>query len=198
MTPADILTDARYILQDADSAGYRQSNDELLVYVNDGIAEASVLRPDWFQSKRSVTCTPGTVEQSLTFSDAQAILRVIGITGGAALTPFDLAAMDAFNRNWRNDTAAAARQWSKDPGDPLRFYVYPKSPAGQSVDVLIVKNPTSVALNDAIADVPASAKQALVMYVVAKAEMKDDEFVNSGRAVAAYQNFVDIIRGAKA
>lgn len=196
MTANDIITDARYILQDADSAGYRQSNDELLVYVNDGIAEASVLRPEWFQSKRAVVCTPGTVEQSLTFADAQAILNVIGITGGAALTPFDLAAMDAFNRNWRNDTAAAARQWSKDPGDPLRFYIYPKAPAtAQSIDVLYTRNPITLALDTTITDVPASAKPALVQYVVARAESKDDEFVNSGRAVAAYKNFLGLIKG---
>lgn len=196
MTPQAIITDARYILQDADSAGYRQSDDELLVYVNDGIAEASVLRPDWFQSKRAVTCVAGTVEQSLAFSDAQAILRVIGITGGAALTPFDLAAMDAFRPSWKTDTAGAARQWAAYPGDLLKFYIYPKAPAtAQSIDVLYTRNPVTLALADTITDVPESAKPALVQYVVARAESKDDEFVNSSRALAAYKNFIGLIKG---
>jgi hypothetical protein len=196
MTPQSIIDDARYILQDADSAGYRQTDAELLAYVQSGIAEASVLRPDWFQSKRSMVCTVGECEQSLTFADAQAILRVVGVTGGAAMTPFDLAAMDAFNRNWKADTAGPARQWSAYPGDLLKFYIWPKAPAtAQSIDVMYTRNPITLALGDTITDVPQSAQPALVMYVVAKAEMKDDESVNSGRAIAAYQNFIGLIKG---
>lgn len=199
MTPQSIIDDARIILNDTDSGGYRQTDAELLKWVNAGIEETSIIRPEWFQSTQSVLCTAGTVEQSLSFADAQAILRVLGITGGAALTPFDIAAMDAFNRNWRADTSAAARQWSAYPGDVLKFYIYPKAPAtAQSIDVLYTRNPISLALADSITDVPASAKPALVMYVVGKAEMKDDESVNTGRAVAGYQNFVSLIKGASA
>ncbi len=200
MTPQSIIDDARIILNDTDSVGgYRQTDAELLTWVNNGIAEASIIRPEWFQSKRAVTCVAGTVEQSLAFADAQAILRVIGITGGAALTPFDINAMDAFKRDWKNDTAAAARQWSAHPGDLLKFYIYPKAPAtAQSIDVLYTRNPITLALGTTITDVPESAKPALVMYLVALAESKDDEAVNSGRASSAYQSFVSLIKGASA
>lgn len=199
MTPQSIIDAARIILNDTDSVGYRQTDAELLVWVNNGIAEASIIRPEWFQSKRSIPCVAGTVEQSLTFADAQAILRVIGITGGTSMTPFDLSAMDAFNRNWKNDTAAAARQWSAWPGDLLKFYIYPKAPAtAQSIDVLYTRNPITLALGDTITDVPESAKTALVMYVVAMAESKDDESVSSGRVSSAYQGFASLIKGTTA
>lgn len=199
MTPSNIIADARYILNDTDSAGYRQTDVELLAWVNSGMMEISVLRPEWFQTTGHVTCLAGTVEQAIKFSDAQALLRVLCIHDGAALTPFDIAAMDAFNRNWRAGTAGAARQWSAYPGDLLRFYVYPKSPTGeQLLDVLYTRNPTVLASGDTITDVPDSVRPALTDYLVYRAESKDEESVNSGRAVIHYQAFVAKIRGATA
>jgi hypothetical protein len=198
MTPAQIIAEARITLNDTDSVAYRQSDAEMLAYVQDGIAEASVIRPEWFQSNRSMLCATGTVEQSLTFADAQAIVRVLGITGGSVVTPFDMPTLDAFKPAWKTDAAAAARQWSAWPGDILRFYVYPKAPAAQYLDVLYLRNPVTLALGDTITDVPESTRPALVAYTIYRAESKDDEHSVSGRATASYNQFIALIKGASA
>ena len=197
MTPQGIIRTARTILNDNDPGGYRQEDDELVGYINAGLQEVSILRPDLFQAVGHIECAPDTVEQALPFSSAQKLVTVIGVHDGPAVTPFDLNAMQAFNRNWKQATAGEARQWSAHPGDPLRFYLYPKAPADtpQLIDVLYIKNPATVGLTDTITDVPATFESALVDYVIYRAESKDDENVLNQRAAASYSAFVAKVKG---
>lgn len=195
-TPADIITTARGIYNDADSVLYRKADTELLGYLNDGMREISALQPTMFSTVGDFLCTPGECEQAVLLADAQALIKVLSIHGGAALTPFDMATMDAFNPNWRTDTAGAAVQWSRNEGDPLRFYIWPKAPATpQTIDVLYVRNPAVLALTDPITEIPQGWMPALASYVVWKAEMADDEHSNSGRATASYQHFLSVVKG---
>jgi len=194
MTPQGIITEARYILNDA-TATYRQSDSELLGYVNSGIREVSALQPMVFASVGDVACVAASVEQAVTFTDAQALIDVMSIHDGNALTVFDWDAMNRFNPGWRTDTAAPARQWARIAGDPLRFFIYPKAPISQVLDIMYVRVPVTLALTDTISEVPAAYTTALVDYVVYRADSKDDEHSNSGRAVASYQAFVSKIKG---
>lgn len=194
MTPAQIITTARYTLNDY-RPDYRQSDDELLAYVNDGLRECVILRPELFSTIGDMTCVADQCEQSLTFDDAVALLEVLCLHTGAAIIPFDLNAMNAFNPNWRADAQGTATQWTKFANDPLRFYIYPKAPPDQIIDVRYVRNPVSVALNDLISDLPVTYQPALVDYVIYRSEMKDSEHVLSQRAVGHQQAFVAKIKG---
>lgn len=196
MTPQDIITSARYILNDTDSVLPRQSSTELLGYVNAGLLEIALLRPELFQKVGDYTCIPSQSEQSITFSDALSLIKVLSIHGGAALTQFDIGQMDAFLPGWRASTVASASQWGAYPGDELRFFVYPPAPATtQVLDVLYVKIPSVLAIGDSITEIPASLSSALVDFVVARASQKDDEHSDSGRAVASYNAFVSKVKG---
>ena len=197
-TPADCILTARTVYNDTDSDLYRFTDTELLVYVNEAIAEISALKPALFTSIGDLDCIAGQCEQTLDFADAQLIIRPICIHGGAALTPFDLATMDAFNPNWRNDTAGPAQQWSRLENDPLRFLIYPKAPASQTLDVQYVRNPLVLALTDPITEIPAGFIPAIASYVIWKAESTDDEHSVSGRAAAAYQHFLSVVNGGGA
>lgn len=196
MTPQDICTTARFILND-NGATYRQSDAELLAYVNDGLREVSVARPEFFSAIGDMTCDVGTVEQSLTFADAISLLEVLCVHEGDSLTPFDLDTMNAFNPGWRTDTAGEAQQWSRFANNPLRFYIYPKAPAtSQVLDVRYVKNPTPLtAMTSDITEVPSALQPALVDYVVYRAESKDSEHVLSQRAQSHYQAFLAKLKG---
>lgn len=191
MTPKDIITRARYITNDAGTSAaiYRQDDAELLGYVNDGLKEAAILRPDLFSAVGDMTCTAGQCEQSITFQDAVQLLDVLCIHGGNSVMPFDRATMDQFRPGWRTDAAGPAQNWSPLNGDPLQFYIYPKAPAGQVLDVRYVRNPLTYSMNDTIGDLPSSYLPALTDYVVYRAESKDDEHVISQRAVAHYAAF---------
>lgn len=194
-TPADVISSARNLYNDADSALYRKSDTELLAYFNEGVKEMSVLLPAPWYTVGDVDCTPGEVEQMVLFEDAQTLVRVLCIHGGDALTPFDMAAMDAFYPGWRAATAGAARQWAAFPGDPLRFFLDRKAPAEQTVDVLYVRNPTTLTLTDTITEVPSGRIPALVDYVVYRAESADDEHALSQRATSHYASFVSKVKG---
>lgn len=191
MTPQDIITTARYLVQDLGTASgiYRQEDAELLGYVNEAIKEVATLRPDLFTTIGDLTCTTGKVEQGVTFLDAQALLDVMCIHDGQAITPMDRKALDLFMPAWRQSTAGPAEHWAPIEGDPLRFLLYPPAPEGQVLDVRYVRIPTTYALADTIGDLPENYAPALADYVVYRAEMKDDEHVNANRAAAHYTAF---------
>lgn len=196
MTPQDTITTARFLLNDTDTVAPRQSTTELLGYVNAGLLEIAALRPELFQKVGDYTCVASQSEQAVTFSDALALVRVLSIHGGAALTPCHIETMDAFLPGWRATTPAAAEQWLAYPGDSLRFFIYPPAPAtAQVLDILYVKIPATLAIGDSITEIPASLTSALVDFVVSRASQKDDEHSDSGRAVAAYNAFVSKVRG---
>lgn len=198
ITPQSIITLARSIYNDAGSAFFRISNDDLVGYVNDGLQEASILAPSLFHTTGDFTCAAGQTEQAVTFADARQLSKVIRIKDGRALHPVDLDALSRFNPDWASDTAAAAQNWCRHDSDPLRFYVYPKAPVEMQVlEVLFVRIPGTYALNDPITEVPASVAPALSDYVIYRAESRDDEHSNSGRAVSHYQAFVQKIGGGQ-
>jgi hypothetical protein len=194
MTPASIINDARGILQDRDP-DYRYEDSDLLAYVNDAIKSAVVLRPDLFSTIGDYTCITGQCEQALDFEDAVALIEVLSHHGGNAIFPFDLSSMDAFNPGWRNDTAGPAIQWARFSNDPIRFYIYPKAPVAQNIDVRYVRRPVEYGLNDTITELPEIYKPAIVYYVVGMAESRDDEHVNSQRAAQFMAQFSAILKG---
>ena len=195
MTPQTVITDARYLINDTETTP-RQSDTELLGYFNDGLKEVSTLRPELFLSIGDYVCTPSQSEQALTFADAQSVVQVLAIHGGAALTPFDIPTLDSFSPTWRAATPAAATQWGKYPGDALRFFIYPPAPAtAQTLDVQYIRLPAAYAIDATVTDIPASFAPAMVDYVCYRAMSKDDEHSDSGRAVAAYTAFVSKAKG---
>lgn len=195
MTPQSIITLARTLYNDAGSAHYRISDMALLGFVNDGLKECSTIVPQYFHTSGDFACTEGQTEQAINFSGAQRIVDVLRIKDGKAVLPVDLIGLSSFNHNWSSDAAGAAQNWSRHANDPLRFYIYPQAPDMQLLEVLYVRNPQVYALTDQILEVPESVAPALADYVVYRAESRDDEHSNSGRAVSHYQTFVQKLGG---
>lgn len=196
MTPQTCINTARQVVNDTNSAMYRQSNDELVKYFNDGIKEASRLSPDHFKTTGDFTCVSGAHEQAVIYPDAQELVSVIRIKNGKAIHDMDMSAISRFNPNWAADTAGIPQNWAKIQGEKLRFYLYPKPSTMQVLEVSYIRNPAEYTINQAVDEVPSSWETALAWYVIHMAEMKDDEHVNSARAVAAYERFKGLILGA--
>lgn len=198
MTPQEIIIAARFTMNDTDAVLYRQSDAEMLGYVNDAVMEVSVMRPDLFTTVGDLLCTVSSVEQEMSGATAQAVIDILGIKNGASVTEFDFGTMQAYNPGWRTDTAAAISQWARYPGSPRKFYIYPQAPlTPQTLSVSYVKVPSSLAIGDTISDILPSMKSALTDYVVSRASQKDDEYVNSGRPAADYAAFSTKIKGAQ-
>jgi hypothetical protein len=195
MTPQTIINIARTIYNDNDSVFFRISNTELLGFVNDALKECSMIAPQYFKTSGDFSCTEGQTEQAITFPNAQAIDQVVRIKNGKAVLPMDLMAMSAFNPDWASDDAAPAQNWTRFAGDPLRFYIYPKAPDMQLLEVIYIRNPSVYELDDVIDEVPETVAPAFADYVIYRAESRDDEHSNSSRAVSHYQAFVQKLGG---
>lgn len=198
MTPQEIITDARGILNDTDVLQPRNSDAELLRYVNDGLLEVAQLRPVLFSNTVSFVVVANKCAQEVPLSSGSEILEVIGLTGGAALTVFDRDAMDSFRPAWRNDTAGTPEQWAPVKSDPMRFDLYPRPSAALSVDLRVSDTPPIYALNDSVELLPDTFRPALVDYVVHRAELKDDEHVLTQRSALMYTAFlgkIGVVKG---
>lgn len=195
-TPKTIIAVARTLVNDTDAAVQRQTDTELLNYVNEGLKEISALDPDLFLTTGDYSCIPGETEQALRFNEIQEFVQVVRIKGGKAVHRTSVASLSAFNPNWAADAAGAAENWAPMDGQKLRFYIYPKAPEQMQVlEIQYRRKPQVFALNDELNDVPDRLMPALSWYVVFKAEMKDDEHAVSGRAVAAYTIFKGLVTG---
>jgi len=196
MTPLSIFLTVRDTLNDTDPSAYRQEDEELLRYLNDGMRECSMLAPQLFYSTGDMQCAPGETEQGLSFDDAQVLVDVMRVKGGRAILPGDMNALSLFRPDWGQDAEGPALNWFKNAIDPLRFYLYPKAPAGQIIEVKYVRGPKDVLMGDEITDIPAAMQPALGYYIISRAEAKDDEHVLSGRSLASYQQFLSILKPA--
>lgn len=196
MTPQTIIDKARFELNDTDPVAYRNSDPELLEYINDGLQEISIIAPSLFITTGDMECAIDQTEQGVGFSDARSFLDVLRVKNGRVVTPADAAALSAFNPDWGQVDAGPAVHWFKHSMDPLRFYIYPKAPESQVIEVRYVRNAQPVqSLTEEITEVPANLEPALVRYVISRAESKDDEHVNSGRASLQYQAFAALVKG---
>lgn len=195
MTPKSIIALARRIINDNDpDRVFRQEDDELCEYVNQGIKECSVIAPVLFRSIGDMECVPGETEQGISFAEAQVFIEVLRVKGGRAVLFADMQTLSQFKPDWPSDAPGAAVNWFKPQGDPLRFYIYPAAPEGQIIEVAYIRNPALFGLDEEITDLPDSLEPVLAQYVISAAESKDDEHVNSGRAGASYQRFVSMLK----
>lgn len=192
MTPQDIITEARRILNDTVATRYRNTDAEMLGWVNALLDIMVDVRPDLFSKIGSHTCTDGA-EQTAAFTRISRVLDVRRVVGGNAILLADKAALDAFLPGWYSATPAAAVNWL--PGiSPFKFYLYPPAAITQSVEVQYAEAPATLTLTDPV-PVSDNYQPALVSGVVGWCETKDDESVNSNRASQLKADFIALIKG---
>lgn len=179
---------ARGILNDTDATAYRYSDEDLLEYGNGALRAIAGVRPEWFYTEGEVECVSGKALQSVSYDDAVAIVDVVRIKGGSVIKQCDKAALDAFSPGWMSATPGAAKHWMRDTNDPVRFYVYPPAPSGQVLEVIYVRVPGPFTA-DFDTGLPLTITDAVADYIVAMAEARDDEHVNSGRAAQFMAQF---------
>jgi len=192
VTPQDIITEARRILNDTVSTRYRNTDTEMLGWVNTLLDIMVDVRPDLFSKIGSHTCTNGA-EQTAAFTRIARVLDVRRVVGGNVILPADKSVLDAFSPDWYNATPAAAVNWM--PGiSPFKFYLSPPAQNTQSVEVQYAEAPATLTLTDPV-PVSDNYQPALVSGVVGWCETKDDESVNSNRASQLKADFIALIKG---
>lgn len=191
MTPAQIIVEARRVLQDA-IAPFRYSEEIMLAFVNQTIKRIAIARPDFFAEIAEVPTQAGNVLQTLP-SDAVRVMEVFSVRGGNAVIEVDRTAMDQNYPQWVADSAAPCVNWMRHPRSPTKFFIYPKAPEGQVLIAEYATSPRDYTAGEEIESIPTAYYPVLVDGVVFLAESIDDEHVNNGRAQMYQQMFTQAL-----
>ena len=186
ITVDSILSKSLIVLQD--SGAIRWPPDELLDWLNDGLRELAVIKPDAKVKRASVSLAAGA-KQSLP-ADGIALLG-IETSSGVTVTPCQRSALDAFSPSWMARAATTVKHYMLSPADPLEFYIYPaQADTSNTVELSYVAYPDPAVAGGTL-DVQDKYANALLDYVLFRAYSKDAEFAGSGQMAAAYyQSFV--------
>lgn len=192
LTASSVLTKARAMINDlnVDGTGYRVSDPLMIGCLNDALNAMVGVNPGLFSVLETHTCQQGYM-QSLFNDRAVAFQEVIGLPQGDSVT------LSQFSPGWMTAAQATAREWMPVAGDPLRFMVYPPSPDGQSLTLRFVKAPAPMATVNDLVPVPENYEPALVEYVAGRAEMANDESVDTQRATSLMDRFVASVAALK-
>lgn len=181
-TFADAIAAARTILNDTEET-YAYSTADLVVYANDGLATMALLRPDLFEVTATLTCVAGAIQQAP--ATCARLMEVFCVVGGDVVTEVPRETLDRFRPGWMSEANAAPVNWARHPRSDRMFFVYPPATMGTSLLAQYAATPTRVALGDiGVTLLPVSDIYfpALVDFIVGRAEMRDDEHANDGRA----------------
>lgn len=192
------------ILEDLNDPGFVQwSPYDLIGYLNWGLREISVYRPDLFTVTASVALVAGA-KQTL----PEAAVKFVEITRNTsgrerAIKRTTRELMDSFNPAWTTARSSTEIQhYTYDMRDPRVFYVYPPAAAGASVEMVYTTVPanmvTNVASPEAIdhvqgnVPIPDTLAPALGHYVLHRAFSRETEAtLNPQKAAEHYQRFMN-------
>lgn len=185
---SDVIARVRNITNDEDSGGYRTSDPNMLLWINDVLQTLVNTAPDLFQEAATHTCTAG-YRQVIETERAVSLVDVVGVPMA------DMVSLSQFNPAWTSGTAGTIKNWLRAAEEKLVFYVYPPSSSGQSLPMLIVRAPAKLTATTDKIPLPETFLPALVDYVVAMIELKDDEHLGSGRQQMLMQRFGQRVGG---
>tara|TARA_R110002012_G_scaffold298742_1_gene497371 strand:- start:1152 stop:1820 length:669 start_codon:yes stop_codon:yes gene_type:complete len=180
VTPAEIITEARKLIQDT-SSPYRYSDDSLLGYVNQALKRMALLRPDLFAFIGSISTTADTTVQSCP-TDSVRLIEIFRVVGGKAVTEVSRETMDQSTPNWVAATSGSPVNYMRHPRNPNRFFLYPPPTSGTTLEAEYVQSPPTYTSGQTIGLLPDSYLPVVVDGVVFLSESEDNEHVSSGRS----------------
>ena len=187
----DVITEVRRIIQD-ETTPFRYSDVILLSFANQALKRISVLRPDLFAFIGTVTCTENAVIQSAP-SDSIRIIECFSVQGGAGITETTREVLDQAYPTWMNDAAAATQNWMRHVRNPNKFFIYPKAPANQILDIEYAQTPPTYDGTTTVALLGDAYFPVVVDATAFIAESIDNEHVNSNRAALFQQSFTQAL-----
>lgn len=188
MTLADVISEARKLVNDTDSTAYRYTDVNLVGVGNQVIRRVLNLRPDIFAVLGTVLCTTGEIYQSAP-ADSFRLIDVIRIQSGNAVAEVDRDMLNTSSPEWATYPAGPATEWMRHPRSPNKFFIFPPAPVNQTLVVEYAQVPSVYVIADPIV-IPDSYLPVLIDGVVWLAESIDDEHVNSQRAQMFMQSFM--------
>jgi hypothetical protein len=191
MTPQDIITEARVILQD-NRVPFRYSDTVLLGFANLALKRLSIVRPDLFMTIQEIPTTPNTVLQSLP-SDSMRLSEIFSIKDGDAVTEANREVFDQTYPGWVNEAASTPKNFIRHIRNPNRFFLYPRPQAGVVLIGEYAQSPKDYTINETVDLLPDAFLPVVVDATIYMAESIDNEHVNAGRAKLYLDSFSQAI-----
>lgn len=192
MTPQQIIDQVRVLISDDNALmPDRFSDADLLGFVNQVIKRACMMRPDLFITDTTITPTADQVEQELS-SSVTRIMEVHRVVGGGAIGEVDKETMDRSAPDWTTEASGTPVNWMRHPRNPRRYFLYPAPSTGTQISVEYIEVPSDYGLSDTIA-LPDSYKAAIIDGTVYLAEVVDNEHVQTERAKAFLESFMNAL-----
>ena len=187
MTPADIIASARVIIQDT-LVPYRNSDADMLNYVNQTLKRMAVLRPDLFAEVGEVDTVAGSVIQSLP-DGAIRLIDVFYVKDGEAVTEADRESLSRSYPGWVTESAGTPVNFMRHIKNGEKYFLYPRPSEGVVLVAEYAMSPSAYSMDESISQPPAAFLPVAVDGVVYLAESLDAEHVNSGRAKLFLDSF---------
>lgn len=191
MTPSEIISEARKLLQDT-RAPFRYNEAELLGYVNQTLKRVLTIRPDLFTETATVPLQPGDVLQSLPVN-AHRLVDIYYVEGYNSVNEVERPVFERAYPQWVSDPAGIPLNFIRHSRNPTKFFVYPRPVDGLSLVAEYVVIPATYAEGDNIVAPGDGYFSAVVDGVVFLASSIDDEHVASGRAKLFSDSFLQAL-----
>ena len=187
----DVITEVRRMLQD-ENAPQRYSDTVLLGFANQSLKRIAGLRPDLFAKVGTITCTENEAIQSAP-TDSLRVMEVFSVSGGNGCIETNREALDQAYPQWMNDTASAAVNWMRHTRNANKFFIYPKAPANQVLDIEYSQSPPAYDGTTAVELLADAYFPVVVDGTIFLAESVDNEHVNSNRAALFYKSMTNAL-----
>ena len=191
MTPSEVITQVRSIIQDTRSP-YRYSDTVLLGFVNQALKRMALLRPDLFSMITDIPLKPNSVVQSMP-DDSIRLVEIFQVKDGNAVTEVSRDMFDQSYPGWANETAGTPVNFMRHIRNPNKFFVYPRPSTCATLVGEYIQSPPSYNLEEEIRLLPDSYLPVLVDGTVYLAESIDNEHVNTGRAKLYQDMFINAL-----
>lgn len=188
MTPQDVITETRVLLQDS-RAPFRYSDTVMLGFVNHTIKRMVMLRPDLFIVVSDIATTPNTPNQVLP-TTAVRLVDIFNVKNSTAIEEVDRGIFNRAYPQWTTDPAGTPTKYIRHPRNPRAYFLYPRPTASIVLVGEIVDTPPNYTISQTIAALPDAYFSALVDGTVYLAQSVDNEHVTSGRAKLFLDSFV--------
>jgi hypothetical protein len=188
MTPNEVITEARRLIQDTKTP-YRYSDAVMLGFVNQTLKRMVVLRPDLFAVIEDIPTTANTVLQSCPANSTR-LIEIFQVKDGDAITEVNRETLDRTAPSWQREEAGQPVNFMRHVRNPNRFFVYPRPVAGVVLVGEYAQTPPDYTLDQEMTYPTDAYFPTVVDGVVFLAESIDNEHVNSGRAKLFQDAFV--------
>jgi hypothetical protein len=198
---------ARFIMQDEGDEGVRWLNEEVIGWVNSGLKEVVILKPNSLVNNEPFQITAGNTKQTLPSSEGKQALMLLdvprnlgadGVTPGLPILPIARRILDLTLRTWHivDPTQTAVKHFTYDNNDPKTFYIYPPLVTAAYIEIVYSREPLTVSTLADTVDISDIYESCLVDYVLYRAYSKDSDLSGKmERAAGHYKSFINALGG---